>query len=87
MTEIKDIVPIAVKTGWMRGPKLTPALPGTAGAPPAKPQHASPVEARLEICRKCEHFRNSPIQLCRKCGCALNLKARLARAHCPLGKW
>ena len=43
-------------------------------------------ESRLAICRACEHFATLP-QRCRRCGCLLSLKVRLASSHCPIGKW
>jgi hypothetical protein len=39
---------------------------------------------RLEICHACPHYNDGR---CRQCGCAMNLKVRLATSHCPLGKW
>ena len=50
------------------------------------------VQKRLEECLKCEHlhkikFRKKVIARCRKCGCIMNMKARLINAECPVGKW
>ncbi len=45
---------------------------------------------RLEICRGCEWLKQIPLvhtEQCGKCGCFLVVKARLAGAQCPLGKW
>ena len=44
------------------------------------------IDARLAECRDCEHFIKSTSQ-CRKCGCFMKVKARLATASCPVGKW
>lgn len=44
------------------------------------------VEYRLSICRTCEFFKPKTEQ-CRKCGCFMNLKTKLERANCPIGKW
>lgn len=44
------------------------------------------VEYRLNICRTCEFFKPKTEQ-CRKCGCFMNLKTKLERANCPIGKW
>ena len=41
-------------------------------------------ERRLDICRGCPEFDAGR---CRKCGCYMKLKARIAAAHCPIGKW
>ena len=43
-------------------------------------------ESRLDICRSCPEL----IQLtttCKKCGCFMTAKAKLAKASCPLEKW
>jgi hypothetical protein len=39
---------------------------------------------RLEICGGCESYDEGR---CRKCGCFMSLKARLASSRCPVGKW
>jgi hypothetical protein len=44
------------------------------------------VDQRMEICRSCTHFI-SFTQQCKKCGCLMNLKTRLAKAECPVSKW
>lgn len=41
---------------------------------------------RMEICRKCEHFRKSVAQ-CKKCGCFMKIKGAIAFTRCPIGKW
>lgn len=41
---------------------------------------------RLDICNKCKHFRKS-INQCKKCGCLMQIKARIAFTKCPIGKW
>lgn len=41
---------------------------------------------RLSICEGCEHFDHDQNR-CRVCGCFANLKARIEREHCPIGKW
>lgn len=43
-------------------------------------------EARLELCKSCTHYIKSTHQ-CKKCGCIMNLKVKLADAECPVGKW
>ena len=44
------------------------------------------IKKRLDICSKCEFFI-SPTSQCRKCGCFMKVKARLANQSCPVGKW
>jgi Family of unknown function (DUF6171) len=41
---------------------------------------------RLAICEKCEFFRQAS-RTCKKCGCFMNLKSTLSKAHCPVHKW
>ena len=40
---------------------------------------------RYEICKSCEDF--SPIKTCKKCGCFMPAKVRIANASCPVRKW
>lgn len=42
------------------------------------------VQARQAVCAACEHL---VVGRCRKCGCFLTAKARLAGERCPLGRW
>jgi hypothetical protein len=42
--------------------------------------------ARLEICKQCPELIFLTNQ-CKKCGCFMNLKTKLEKATCPLGKW
>lgn len=42
-------------------------------------------EERLSICRECEFFTR--LQTCSVCGCIMTMKASLAGASCPVGKW
>ena len=44
------------------------------------------IKNRLDICSKCEVFI-SPTSQCRKCGCFMKVKARLANQVCPVDKW
>lgn len=44
------------------------------------------VDARLEICRRCEFFRPSD-RRCGKCGCGTSAKATVRASKCPLGRW
>jgi hypothetical protein len=42
--------------------------------------------ARLDICKACPELIKATHQ-CKKCGCIMNLKVKLAAASCPIGKW
>lgn len=42
--------------------------------------------ARMSVCRSCEFFIKIP-GMCKKCGCVMEFKTRLAHAQCPIGKW
>ena len=44
------------------------------------------IDKRMEICRSCDFFITLTTQ-CKKCGCAMALKTKLAGAGCPIGKW
>jgi hypothetical protein len=44
------------------------------------------VESRLEICKACPEFLK-PTSQCKKCGCFMPLKTKLAEAVCPINKW
>ena len=41
---------------------------------------------RMDICRKCE-FYIAKEEKCKKCGCYMMAKTKLATAKCPVGKW
>ena len=41
---------------------------------------------RLSICRSCPELITLTGQ-CKKCGCLMNLKVKLAAAVCPIDKW
>ncbi len=41
---------------------------------------------RFSICRVCPELIKVTHQ-CKKCGCLMHLKTKLAKAECPLGKW
>lgn len=40
---------------------------------------------RISICNSCEFLTMT--RNCKKCGCFVDAKTRLAGQHCPLGKW
>ena len=43
-------------------------------------------KARVEVCNACDQLIKLTHQ-CKKCGCFMNLKAKLPHAKCPLGRW
>ena len=43
-------------------------------------------DARYEICKSCPFFVSASTQ-CKKCGCIMKLKTKLAKAECPEHKW
>jgi hypothetical protein len=43
-------------------------------------------EARFDACKNCEFLIKATNQ-CKKCGCFMHLKTKLAGAVCPIGKW
>jgi len=47
---------------------------------------SSIVQERLKVCQSCPFFI-SPTQQCKKCGCIMPQKAKLADAFCPVHKW
>ena len=44
------------------------------------------IDARWNECQGCEHFISATSQ-CKKCGCFMKVKTKLATASCPVGKW
>jgi hypothetical protein len=42
------------------------------------------IERRLEICQGCDFFTG---KTCKKCGCFIRFKSKLATEHCPINKW
>jgi hypothetical protein len=44
------------------------------------------VAARMSFCLSCPEIVKITKQ-CKKCGCFMSLKTKLAAATCPLGKW
>lgn len=43
-------------------------------------------QKRLDICKACPEFIRFTHQ-CKKCGCLMDAKTKLADATCPLNKW
>jgi len=43
-------------------------------------------EKRIEICNSCEHLFK-PTGNCKRCGCFMQVKAKLEHSKCPIGKW
>ena len=44
------------------------------------------IDKRFAECQGCEHFVK-PTSQCKKCGCFMKVKTRIATAACPIGKW
>ena len=44
------------------------------------------IDKRFSMCQDCEHFINITSQ-CKKCGCFMKVKTKLATSRCPVGKW
>ena len=44
------------------------------------------IDKRLEICNDCE-FLFKPTGTCKKCGCFVSKKTRVATVACPVDKW
>ena len=43
-------------------------------------------DKRMDICLSCPELIKLT-QTCKKCGCFMKAKTRLAEASCPIGKW
>ena len=41
---------------------------------------------RLAICKQCPQLRPATAQ-CRICNCFMNLKVKIEKAACPIGRW
>jgi hypothetical protein len=48
--------------------------------------NAETSKLRYDICKGCPEFINLSKQ-CKKCGCFMSAKTKLAQATCPIGKW
>ncbi len=44
------------------------------------------IDKRWAECEKCE-FLIKPTNNCKKCGCFMKVKTKVATAACPIGKW
>ena len=44
------------------------------------------IDKRWSECEKCE-FLFKPTNNCKKCGCFMKVKTKIATASCPIGKW
>ena len=44
------------------------------------------INKRFDECKECDYLVKTTSQ-CRKCGCFMKVKTRLAMAKCPIGKW
>ena len=43
------------------------------------------LQDRWDACNKCE-FLTEKLK-CKKCGCVMRIKSRVAKMKCPVGKW
>lgn len=43
-------------------------------------------QTRLDICRGCDQLLPI-VNMCRQCGCLMNIKTRIYSATCPINKW
>jgi len=43
-------------------------------------------EKRMSVCNSCPELIKATSQ-CKKCGCFMTAKTKLAKAQCPLGHW
>jgi hypothetical protein len=43
-------------------------------------------DRRMDICKSCPFLIKATNQ-CKKCGCIMHLKTKLAGAECPVGNW
>jgi len=41
---------------------------------------------RIEICNSCDQLIDTT-RRCKKCGCFIDAKTKLAKSNCPDGKW
>lgn len=44
------------------------------------------ITERLSTCNSCEHIFKPTMQ-CTKCGCFVQIKARVVEFSCPINKW
>lgn len=51
---------------------------------PMKLASSETVSERLSHCNDCEHNKAG---ICKRCGCFVNGKSRLAYSSCPIGLW
>lgn len=43
-------------------------------------------QTRIDICRGCDQLLPI-VNMCRQCGCQMNIKTRIFSSKCPLNKW
>lgn len=54
---------------------------------PNVPRVSEDVEStRMSLCMDCPELIKTTKQ-CKQCGCFMNMKTKLEKATCPLGKW
>lgn len=74
-------------TPWQRYKKnLGETRPWDALSPNTEYVDDQTQQDRLNTCLICPELIQITKQ-CKKCGCFMNLKTKMAKAACPLGKW
>jgi hypothetical protein len=43
-------------------------------------------KSRLDVCKGCDQLLPL-VNMCKQCGCLMNIKTRIYSSSCPLGKW
>lgn len=89
------ITPAVTQTDAVQTPELSPWQKFKAAQGNVKPWDMLRADGkttddiaheRYNMCQNCEHFIKLTKQ-CKKCGCFMNLKTKLAGAECPEHKW
>ena len=74
-------------TAWQEyKKKLGEARPWDVLNPNVERSSEVEAERRMSICQECPSLLKLTNQ-CKECGCVMNLKTKLEKATCPLGKW
>jgi hypothetical protein len=54
---------------------------------PNAPKVSDEIEStRMSLCMDCPELINATKQ-CKQCGCFMNMKVKLEKATCPIGRW
>lgn len=73
-------------TPWERYKEKNGVTPLDLLNPKTKKTTEEVFDTRLTICMECPELIPA-INQCTKCGCLMELKAKLEAAKCPIGKW